>query len=184
MIPTCRMPGDSFIDRAFLGGSQTTLAARLGSTTRSGLNPANPSGQTPAPVLVPVSIVALNAPGGGQGNGVQIPNAPGQPAPGSPTAVLFNGSTTDFLVAPGKPATFLFATEDGTIQGWNSSVNATTAIINEIRLKSLIKPMALSKTTSWSLAAASIFWRLTCAITQLMYSIPTSTTNTGSRREL
>jgi uncharacterized protein (TIGR03118 family) len=95
----------------------------------SGLNPANPSGQTPAPVLVPVSIVALNAPGGTPGNGVKVPNAPSQPAPGSPTAVLFNGSTTDFLVAPGKPATFLFATEDGTIQGWNSSVNATTAVI-------------------------------------------------------
>jgi uncharacterized protein (TIGR03118 family) len=95
----------------------------------SGLNPANPSGQTPAPVLEPVSIVALNAPGGTPGNGVKIPNAPSQPAPGSPTAVLFNGSTTDFPVAPGKPATFLFVTEDGTIQGWNSSVNAKTAII-------------------------------------------------------
>src|SRR5580704_16234521 len=71
----------------------------------SGLNPANPAGQTPAPVLEPVSIVALNAPGGTPGNGVKIPNAPSQPAPGSPTAVLFNGSTTDFPVAPGTPAT-------------------------------------------------------------------------------
>src|SRR3984885_5099118 len=95
----------------------------------SGLNPANPSGQTPPPVLVPVTIVALNAPGGTPGNGVKISNAPSQQAPGSPTTVMFNGSTTDFLLAPGKPATFLFATEDGTIQGWNSSVNAKTAII-------------------------------------------------------
>ena len=45
----------------------------------SGLNPANPSGQTPPPVLAPVSIVALNAPGGTAGNGVMIANAPGQP---------------------------------------------------------------------------------------------------------
>ena len=95
----------------------------------SGLNPANPTTQTPPPVLAPVTIVALNAPGGMPGNGVKIPNAPGQPAPGSPTAVMFNGSTTDFLLAPGKPAVFLFATEDGTIQGWNPGVNATTAII-------------------------------------------------------
>src|SRR6202453_225214 len=95
----------------------------------SGLNPANPSGQTPPPVLVPVTIVALNAPGGMPGNGVKIPNAPSQPAPGSPTTVMFNGSTTDFLVASGKPAAFLFVTEDGTLQGWNSSVNATTAVI-------------------------------------------------------
>jgi uncharacterized protein (TIGR03118 family) len=95
----------------------------------SGLNPANPAGQTPPPTLVPVTITALNAPGGTPGNGVVVSNAPSQPAPGSPTAVLFNGSTTNFLVAPGKPATFLFVTEDGTIQGWNSSVNPTTSII-------------------------------------------------------
>jgi uncharacterized protein (TIGR03118 family) len=95
----------------------------------SGLNPENPAGQTPAPVLVPVTIVALNAPGGAPGNGVKIPNAPSQPAPGSPTSVMYNGSTTDFLLAPGKPAVFLFVTEDGTIQGWNSGVNATTAVI-------------------------------------------------------
>jgi uncharacterized protein (TIGR03118 family) len=95
----------------------------------SGLNPANPAGQTPAPVLEPVTIVALNAPAGTPENGVKIPNAPSQPAPGSPTAVMFNGSTTDFLLAPGKPAAFLFATLDGTIQAWNSSVNATTAVI-------------------------------------------------------
>ncbi len=94
----------------------------------SGLNPANPT-QTPPPVLPPVTIVALNAPGGTPGNGVTIPNAPGQPAPGSPTAVMYNGSTTNFLLAPGKPSVFIFATEDGTIQGWNSGVNATTAII-------------------------------------------------------
>jgi uncharacterized protein (TIGR03118 family) len=42
---------------------------------------------------------------------------------------MFNGSTTDFLLAPGKPAVFLFATEDGTIQGWSPMVNATTAVI-------------------------------------------------------
>jgi uncharacterized protein (TIGR03118 family) len=95
----------------------------------SGLNPANPATQTPPPVLAPVTIVALNAPGGTPGNGVKIPNAPSQPAPGSPTAVMYNGSTTDFLLAPGKPAVFIFATLDGTIQGWNSSVNATTAVI-------------------------------------------------------
>jgi uncharacterized protein (TIGR03118 family) len=95
----------------------------------SGLNPENPSGQTPPPVLEPVTIVALNAPGGTPGNGVKIPNAPSQQAPGSPTSVLFNGNTASFLLAPGKQAQFLFATEDGTIQGWNSGVDATTAVI-------------------------------------------------------
>ena len=41
---------------------------------------------------------------------------------GSPTGTIFNGSTTDFLLAPGAPATFLFSTLDGTIAGWNANV--------------------------------------------------------------
>ena len=42
---------------------------------------------------------------------------------------MFNGSPTDFLLAPGKQSVFLFATEDGTIQGWNPGVNRTVAVI-------------------------------------------------------
>jgi uncharacterized protein (TIGR03118 family) len=60
---------------------------------------------------------------------VTIPNAPSQPAAGSPTGVMFNGSPTDFLLAPGMQAFFLFVTEDGTVQGWNPGVKATTAVI-------------------------------------------------------
>jgi uncharacterized protein (TIGR03118 family) len=41
---------------------------------------------------------------------------------GTPTGTIFNGSQTDFLLAPGKPAAFLFCTADGTIAGWNPSV--------------------------------------------------------------
>src|SRR5258707_444484 len=41
---------------------------------------------------------------------------------GSPTGTIFNGSQTDFLLAPGKPAVFLFCTVDGTIAGWNPTV--------------------------------------------------------------
>ena len=32
---------------------------------------------------------------------------------GSPTGTIFNGSQTDFLLAPGKPAVFLFCTVTG-----------------------------------------------------------------------
>src|ERR1700741_2979081 len=74
----------------------------------SGLNPLNPAVQSPTPVLSPVAIVGLNAPGGMPGNGVKIPNAPSQPAPGSPTGVMCNGAPNDFLLAPGKPALFIF----------------------------------------------------------------------------
>ncbi|HEY1160011.1 MAG TPA: TIGR03118 family protein [Terracidiphilus sp.] len=47
---------------------------------------------------------------------------------GSPTGTIFNG-TTEFAVAPGKPAAFLFVTEDGTVSGWNPGVMPTTAVI-------------------------------------------------------
>lgn len=61
---------------------------------------------------------------------VTIPSAPSQNgAPGSPTGVMFNGSPTDFLLAPGKQAIFIFVTEDGTVQGWNPGVAPTTAVI-------------------------------------------------------
>lgn len=45
---------------------------------------------------------------------------------GGPTGTVFNG-TADFVVSAGGasgPARFLFATESGTIQGWNSGVPA------------------------------------------------------------
>src|ERR1700720_1781603 len=48
---------------------------------------------------------------------------------GTPTGTIFNGSQTDFLLAPGKPALFLFSTNDGTISGWNPGVAPTLAVI-------------------------------------------------------
>jgi uncharacterized protein (TIGR03118 family) len=47
---------------------------------------------------------------------------------GTPTGTTFNGSQTDFLLAPGKPALFLFSTNDGSIAGWNPTVAATLAV--------------------------------------------------------
>lgn len=41
---------------------------------------------------------------------------------GTPTGTIANSSSTDFLLAPGKPAAFLFSTIDGTIAGWNPTV--------------------------------------------------------------
>src|SRR5712671_7880593 len=47
---------------------------------------------------------------------------------GTPTGTIANGSQTDFLLAPAKPALFLFSTIDGTIAGWNPTVAATLAV--------------------------------------------------------
>jgi len=41
---------------------------------------------------------------------------------GAPTGTIANSGQTDFLLAPGKPAAFLFSTIDGTIAGWNPTV--------------------------------------------------------------
>jgi uncharacterized protein (TIGR03118 family) len=63
-------------------------------------------------------------------NFVMVP--PPSIAPGTqsaPTGVVFNGSATDFQVAPGKQAIFLFSTEDGTISGWNPGVDVTNAVL-------------------------------------------------------
>jgi len=69
----------------------------------------NGSGQPAAPTLV------------------TIPSA-GQAPAGSPTGIVFNGST-DFDVASGEPGIFIFATFDGTISAWNPAVNPTVAIV-------------------------------------------------------
>jgi uncharacterized protein (TIGR03118 family) len=49
------------------------------------------------------------------------PNSKTFPA-GTPTGTIANASPTDFLLAPGAPAAFLFSTIDGTISGWNPGV--------------------------------------------------------------
>jgi uncharacterized protein (TIGR03118 family) len=48
---------------------------------------------------------------------VTIPTPDGK-GTSTPTGTIWNYSTS-FNVAPGKPAIFLFVTEDGTISGWN-----------------------------------------------------------------
>jgi uncharacterized protein (TIGR03118 family) len=66
---------------------------------------------------------------------VTVPPPKGSPAgtQSTPTGVVFNGSPTDFLTVPGTPGTsahFIFATEDGTISGWNGGPNAVRMVDN------------------------------------------------------
>ena len=58
---------------------------------------------------------------------VTVPPADPKSPPGNPTGIVFNGDPNAFLLAPGKPAIFIFVTEDGTISGWNPGVNPTVA---------------------------------------------------------
>ena len=61
---------------------------------------------------------------------VPPPNGSAAGTQSTPTGIVFNGSPTDFLVAPGKSAHFIFATEDGTIAGWNGGQNAVLVVDN------------------------------------------------------
>jgi len=59
---------------------------------------------------------------------VTVPPPAGGTPPSAPTGQVFNGGI-GFEVSPGRPARFIFATEDGTISGWNPAASPTTAIL-------------------------------------------------------
>jgi uncharacterized protein (TIGR03118 family) len=66
------------------------------------------------------------------GNGIVTIPAPKNAPAGTisaPTGTVFNGSG-DFLLPNGKPAVFMFATEDGTISGWNGGPSAVRVVDN------------------------------------------------------
>jgi uncharacterized protein (TIGR03118 family) len=72
-----------------------------------------------------------NAQGVKQSRVITVPHAANNKNHGTPTGIVFNG-TTDFQVSQGGksgPAMFIFATIDGTISGWNPKVNSNTAIV-------------------------------------------------------
>jgi uncharacterized protein (TIGR03118 family) len=71
-----------------------------------------------------------NGSGQPQALAVTIPPAPiGGAPPSSPTGLVFNGGS-GFAVTPGQPARFIFATEDGTISGWNGGTTAFLKVDN------------------------------------------------------
>jgi uncharacterized protein (TIGR03118 family) len=61
---------------------------------------------------------------------VNIPLPDGTPG-GSPTGIVFNGGVGFRVSQNGAtgPALFIFATEEGTISGWNPGVNLTNAVL-------------------------------------------------------
>jgi uncharacterized protein (TIGR03118 family) len=98
-----------------------------------------------------------NGPGKKQSLVVTIPpanpNNPSKPT-GSPTGIIANGSTTDFVLGPGEPADFIFATLDGTIAAWNPNV----ALANGA------KPPSTHAVTVIKTTDGSVFTGLTSAL--------------------
>src|SRR5678810_339241 len=63
---------------------------------------------------------------------VSIPAGASGPAKSSPTGQVSN-NTTVFLLANGNKASFIFATEDGTISAWNGGAASTVMVDNSAK---------------------------------------------------
>src|ERR1700719_1890903 len=85
---------------------------------------------------------------------VSIPSASGA-GPGSPTGIVFNGSG-EFQVG-GWTAFFLFATSDGTIQGWapQSNPNASIIAVNNSSSGAVYTGLAITNKPSGNLIYAA-----------------------------
>jgi uncharacterized protein (TIGR03118 family) len=63
---------------------------------------------------------------------IEIATPPGQTSPASPTGQVFNIAGSGFNISSGgvtAPSMFIFATEDGTISGWNPNVNSGSSVL-------------------------------------------------------
>ena len=92
---------------------------------------------------------------------VTVPPPTGGMSPSAPTGIVFNG-TGQFIVTKGPssgPGVFIFATEDGTISGWNPSVDATNAIleVDNSGNGSVYKGLALGSNSSGNFLYATNF---------------------------
>lgn len=78
---------------------------------------------------------------------VLIPTA-GENGPGSPTGIVFNGSS-EFQIQ-GSTAAFLFATLDGTISGWVPKINFNQALIavNNAKVGAVYTALAITNKPS------------------------------------
>ena len=88
---------------------------------------------------------------------VKIPVPQGGTPPAAPTGQVFN-DTTGFSVS-GKPALFIFASEDGTISGWSPSADATNAIVlvDNSASGAVYKGLALANTSNGPMLFAANF---------------------------
>jgi uncharacterized protein (TIGR03118 family) len=86
---------------------------------------------------------------------VTIPNAPGATGPSAPTGTVSNSVATDFLVAPGKPAHFIFDSENGIISAWNSGTAAVIKVDNSAT--SVYKGMTLAQNNGVTLLYTADF---------------------------
>ncbi len=88
-----------------------------------------------------------------------VPSANGS-GTGTPTGQVFNGTATAFLL-PGinRAATFIFATEDGTISGWANGLtnNVSVVMVNNSGSSAVYKGLAIGSNAGGPLLYAANF---------------------------
>jgi uncharacterized protein (TIGR03118 family) len=88
---------------------------------------------------------------------VQIPAPVGGDLKSAPTGQVFN-ATSEFVLAGGLPATFLFASEEGTISGWNTSAGLTAVtMVDNSASGAIYKGLALGSNSLGALLYAANF---------------------------
>jgi len=86
---------------------------------------------------------------------VTIAPPKGQPGPAAPSGQVYN-NTTVFVLANGKPASFIFVTEDGTVSAWNGGT-ATTLEVDNSASGAIYKGVVLGANASGPLLYAANF---------------------------
>ena len=88
---------------------------------------------------------------------VRIPVPPGDTQAAAPTGQVFN-DTTGFSVF-GQPATFIFATEDGTISGWSPAADRVNSfvLVDNSTLGAVYKGLAIASTGNGPMLYAANF---------------------------
>jgi uncharacterized protein (TIGR03118 family) len=76
--------------------------------------------------------------------------------PSTPTGIVGN-STMDFQLSSGNPSIFLFATEDGTLSGWNPKVNMTQAILKVTTPNAVYKGLTIGQMSGKNVLYAANF---------------------------
>src|SRR6267143_4432526 len=93
---------------------------------------------------------------------VTIPTAPQNTGTGNPTGIVFNNTPFFQVTKNGTsaPAFFIFASEDGTISGWNPTLDQTNAIVaDEGRQDNIYKGLTMGMANSHNFLYATNFHR-------------------------
>jgi uncharacterized protein (TIGR03118 family) len=149
----------------FVSATQFNLVANNGSFTGARVDPNLMNGWgisvTPTGIFwlssngAGVSVV-YNNDGSQRRAPVTIP-APGSASGGTPSGVLFNGTTTFLIKDSNAPARFIFSTEDGTIAAWNAG-NSAVIVADRSGEHAIYKGIAMGGTGSRHFLCATDFY--------------------------